>query len=832
MPLQYVKRRLTSENILSAAVATSELSREISDLFQFAPARAATGILFLIFKTIQDIRNNQAECYRLAKRCLKLLTDVRDAMEGRWDSSPEVLLKNISKFEQVLQNIHDDLKREAEGKWRDRLLRKGSIETALGGYHTQIDDAARSFQMATLIHLHHAVGDPNFKGQKSEPLALSSPQERQTTTITSSAPPYSPGIARRRPTTSSSASAVLCQSPSTMSTLSLSESLHSLTDIASQSSIGSFELVAELTDATEDAQQTREALEEAALLAELQSFDHRGFRQYHTSDIAINTAKRSRISSGWWKGAREVEVNATKRWLKDVKSLQNIYHPNLPQMIGYSGTDAPTPFILLANVQTLLPQARLLSALDNATVLECTRLLISFCKDTFDAATHLSRQLSLSESKVQDYVEHASFRISVSPSGEQSVVMALPAHEANVDAIESWRNFGLAWSVRDVWLKLLPNRGIAYKLVDRNDELSPERQMKLNHVTLLAKALLPADDTPAVAGEYLTTVMREISAPSDALEEDEDEEAELLRWKSGSPYTSAVPLSLNRLRLFAIRNLKHAWSWSNNFVPPYLFTVGDIGYIRDPTPDDEESEQTLPAYTGFNRFVRLCNIVENAGDHDDELDVEEEATGSTTSLDSGRFDKGQLEGFEVGGGIFGWPIVTSPQQRISAQIVHEEHMTNINHAWEVLLALAPKIAAEHGVQPEDLLLVTRAGTDQRFNITDIRSAPHRFLHHGHSPQGHTQHAFGAPHQHHHPFPQHNQHHAHRSAFPAPPPLPTYLFTSSEKGTEARLSDSPVYVPPMGRRKKKEVAQPARCIWGNDGVYGFVNYVRLHQEDFS
>ena len=53
MPLRYVKKRLTTENVLSVAVATSELSREISDLLQFAPARAATGILYLIFKTIQ-----------------------------------------------------------------------------------------------------------------------------------------------------------------------------------------------------------------------------------------------------------------------------------------------------------------------------------------------------------------------------------------------------------------------------------------------------------------------------------------------------------------------------------------------------------------------------------------------------------------------------------------------------------------------------------------------------------------------------------------------------------------------------------------------------------
>ena len=249
----------------------------------------------------------------------------------------------------------------------------------------------------------------------------------------------------------------------------------------------------------------------------------------------------------------------------------------------------------------------------------------------------------------------------------------------------------------------------------------PERQMKLNHLTLLAKALLPGDDSPPVAGEYLSTVMHEISSASDEPDDDEDEEAVLARWKAGSASIPTAPLSLSKLRLFAIQNSKHVWSWSNNFVPPYLFTVGDVGYIPPPTAAADESEQSLPAYTGFDHFVRLCNVLEDAMDEDGELDVEDEATGSTTSFDFGRLDRGQLEGFEVGGGIFGsgpystrlcirtdghhrWPIVTSPQQRISAQIIHEERMTNINHAWKLLLALAPKLAAEHGIRPEDLLL--------------------------------------------------------------------------------------------------------------------------------
>lgn len=53
MPLRYVRKRLTAENALSVAVATASVTRELSDLLQCPPARAATGILLLIFETIQ-----------------------------------------------------------------------------------------------------------------------------------------------------------------------------------------------------------------------------------------------------------------------------------------------------------------------------------------------------------------------------------------------------------------------------------------------------------------------------------------------------------------------------------------------------------------------------------------------------------------------------------------------------------------------------------------------------------------------------------------------------------------------------------------------------------
>ena len=53
MPLQYVRRRLTAESVLTVAVATTTVTRELADMAQFPPARAAASLLLVIFQTIQ-----------------------------------------------------------------------------------------------------------------------------------------------------------------------------------------------------------------------------------------------------------------------------------------------------------------------------------------------------------------------------------------------------------------------------------------------------------------------------------------------------------------------------------------------------------------------------------------------------------------------------------------------------------------------------------------------------------------------------------------------------------------------------------------------------------
>ena len=135
----------------------------------------------------------------------------------------------------TLESLHEDLKRSAEGKWHDRLLRKTAIEKMLIEYHTAVDDAARSFQVVTLIHIHRAVGDPRItKASSSSNKATSFPGFLEEPS--SPPPPY--GTSRSRATYTDA----VAESPasSSFSTPSpRSESSFVTTSSASRSSVSS-----------------------------------------------------------------------------------------------------------------------------------------------------------------------------------------------------------------------------------------------------------------------------------------------------------------------------------------------------------------------------------------------------------------------------------------------------------------------------------------------------------------------------------------------------------------------------------------------------------------
>ena len=133
-------------------------------------------------------------------------------------------------------------------------------------------------------------------------------------------------------------------------------------------------------------------------------------------------------------------VSGVGRWHLGM-ALTFSSHPNLPQLVGYSNDETPTPFILLANGSYDCFILHKLSAITRSHLQyrhACRKLCCSipsrklallvassFCfslwvyrascslrwltsiqyRDTLDAALYYQQQLNLSDSKLQDYVE-------------------------------------------------------------------------------------------------------------------------------------------------------------------------------------------------------------------------------------------------------------------------------------------------------------------------------------------------------------------------------------------------------------------------------------------
>ncbi|KAF7795151.1 hypothetical protein EIP86_006299 [Pleurotus ostreatoroseus] len=365
-----------------------------------------------------------------------------------------------------------------------------------------------------------------------------------------------------------------------------------------------------------------------------------------------------------------------------------------------------------------------------------------------DSALYIQRQLGLTESKLQDYVENASYRI----DGQDTMVMGLPPPE--VDRWVSARNYGLTHSIREIFIKILPNRGHAKTPYDTEDNKSLDVQTRVNHLAILTKALLPSSGERTIVSQRLDDMLGDE-------DEDEDEEHE--------------ELTLPAIRMKAISSNTHNFTWHNNFVPAYKFHVGDLGYIAN--------------NGDFSSFVLLTNVLE---DGLTVLDTVKSAHGTQWSMGTA-FHKQELQSFPAPCGFTGWPIVTLPEARDSVHIIYEDGFASIGSAWRFMLEHGKRLADSHGVKPENLMLVAHSGVDARFSIVDTR--------HQRAPMMHAQYSQLHPNysQLHPQYPQF-QNRGFHSPFGAQPfgaqpqPAIAYLFTSPEQDQEAVISESPVYVP--------------------------------------
>jgi hypothetical protein len=92
-------RTSSAQAALSLGRTTSGLARDVADVLQFPPARAAAALLVLIFETVEGMRRNKEQCARLAERAAHVLLGVHEQMRGRWTDAPESLVRNLANYE-------------------------------------------------------------------------------------------------------------------------------------------------------------------------------------------------------------------------------------------------------------------------------------------------------------------------------------------------------------------------------------------------------------------------------------------------------------------------------------------------------------------------------------------------------------------------------------------------------------------------------------------------------------------------------------------------------------------------------------------------------------
>ena len=146
--------------------------------------------------------------------------------------------------------------------------------------------------------------------------------------------------------------------------------------------------------------------------------------------------------------------------------------------------------------------------------------------------------------------------------------------------------------------------------------VTADMQRKLNHLTVLARALLPSSDNIEVVQQRLHKLIGSADGG-------DDEECQF----------GEVPLmSLRQIRKAAIAADAHQQAWyENNGITPHKFSVGDLGYL--PKRDGSEEKD-------WANFVVLCNVLEDG----------------LASLETTRVKEGQQGGWQ--GGFHKWDTLT------------------------------------------------------------------------------------------------------------------------------------------------------------------------------
>ncbi|KAH9958780.1 hypothetical protein BC827DRAFT_551513 [Russula dissimulans] len=774
MALRAIKRS-TGNNALDWVVTSAQIAANVSGMLQFPPTMAATTVLLSILQIIADIKANQQECVRLAQRAARLLMALGRRMEGKWEDAPPSLLENICEFEATLLSIRDFMLKAVQTKWINRLVAKNSIQDSLIRYDQQLQDAAMSFQVSSLIEIHYAMG---IRGG-----APSSDPPRITDEDIVTSPIESPEILSSWDGSTAVSSFEVMKHPRD----------------SAGSSFSSFTLVDADPEALEpesESPATPGPTEEEEFLANMSGdTDEFGFRRYHQSDVIIRKANRKAV--GWFAGTSEAQAAgqkmtikrydgekdlALRQWVRDIKVLRNLHHENLPQILGYSDGKVQTPFILLASVQCRDLASTMRSALTTRNLADCAGLILKTYRDIASAIAHAQQQLSLSENDAQDFIDHATYSV----DSDNNVIVGLPPPR------EGWvtaRSYGLEESLAERALQHLKELMNAEEATLQAGSCPTSATLnKYKQLKGLLHSLLPRRrEGPALHPEL------------EDLLDDADEDN---------------PLTLRALRAFSIEQSRHDQAWQAR-VPVGALAAADYGYIPGGSTD-------------FSNFVRLGNIQSGQdGKEKEAMDVVGKTHGTMhvrTTRHGGVPQRQQANAFLLPDAMECWPVALPPRGNATVFVHHEMELASVNDAWQFLVTRGASLASSHGVKPQDLILVTRSLRIDDYQLEDWRpsllSVP--------GAAGFGAPPFGGP-----VFPQRGGF----GAAPAFPhrgfaaqthevPSVVYLITSTRPDFGAYITDDP-----MGRPRPQPKSSTSWCFSCRSGYpVSYVDYIQLDAED--
>ncbi|KAI0288497.1 hypothetical protein BC826DRAFT_1107713 [Russula brevipes] len=385
--------------------------------------------------------------------------------------------------------------------------------------------------------------------------------------------------------------------------------------------------------------------------------DEFGFRNYHQSDVIIGKANRKAV--GWFSGTSAADkdpdtFHSVGKWYILDISLWVIW---LIDRVAVQNRDFDSV---------------MRSVLTTGNLADCAKMILRTYRDVASAIAHAQRRLSLSEADVHYFIDNASYGVS---NDNHMIVGLPPPREGCVTYCRGLEESLLGLALRNLQ-ELMDNETATLRVGPCQELVHFNKYKQLQG---LLCSLLPRE------GEGL-----DLSPELEDLLDDADDHS---------------PLNFCALRAFGMHQLQFDRSWPDMpFVQP--LAAGDYGYIPGGSMD-------------LAKFVLLGNI------HDSEYRKEitqvvgeAECKLFTSEHDPVSYHRSSppMATSSISDERECWLIPlplngSTPIVRVS----YEVWLNLIKHAREFLVAHGASLASKHGVEAQDLILVTRSFREYHYS---------------------------------------------------------------------------------------------------------------------